>query len=83
MSPEFDLIRMIHVQKDALIPLLLPLVQQFKDALAEIAVLKAHIAGLTRPPKTPDNSSTPLSKAQKPDRSVQKALRQRRGRSPV
>lgn len=71
---------MTHGEKNALILSPLPLVQQFKDALAEIAVLKARIDELTRPPKTPDNSSTPPSKAAKPDRSVQKELRKRIGR---
>ena len=80
MSPAIDLAAMTHAEKDALILSLLPLVQQLKDALAEIAVLKARIDELTRPPKTPDNSSTPPSKAAKPDRSVQRELRRRRGR---
>ena len=70
---------MSEAEKDALILSLLPLVQQLRDALAEVALLKARVADLTRPPKTPDNSSTPPSASAKPDRSVQKGLR-RRGR---
>ena len=78
--PAINLAAMTHAEKDALILSLLPLVQQLKDALARIAVLEARIDELTRPPKTPDNSSTPPSKAPKPDRSAQKELRRRRGR---
>lgn len=74
---------MTHAEKDALILSLLPLVQQLKDALAEVAVLKARIDELSRPPKTPDNSSTPPSKAAKPDRSAQKEMCRRRGRPGV
>ena len=77
MSPAIDLAAMTEAEKDALI---LSLVRQFEEALARIAVLEARIDELTRPPKTPDNSSTPPSKAAKPDRSVQKELRRRRGR---
>jgi transposase len=83
VPPAIDLAAMTEAEKDALILSLLPLVQQLKDALAEIALLKARIEELTRPPKTPDNSSTPPSKSAKPDRSVQKELRRRRGRPGV
>lgn len=80
MSPGIDLAAMTEAEKDALILSLLPLVGQLEAALAKIAVLEARIEELTRPPKTPDNSSTPPSKSAKPDRSVQKELRRRRGR---
>ncbi len=83
MSPAIDLAAMTEAEKDALILSLLPLVQQLKDALAEIAVLKVRINELARRPKTPDNSSTPPSKAPKPDRSVQEELRRRRSRPGV
>ncbi len=83
MSPPPDLSALSHAEKDALIRSLLPLVQQLEDALARIAVLEARIDELTRPPKTPDNSSTPPSKAPKPDRSVHQELRRRRGRPGV
>ena len=71
---------MTEAEKDALILSLLPLVGQLEAALARIAGLEARIGELTRPPKTPDNSSTPPSKSAKPDRSVQQELRRRRGR---
>ena len=74
---------MTHAEKDALILSLLDLVPQLEAALARIAVLEARIDELTRPPKTPDNSSTPPSKAAKPDRSAQQELRRRRGRPGV
>ncbi len=68
---------MTDAEKDVLI---LSLLRQFNEALARISVLEARIEDLTRPAKTPDNSSTPPSKAAKPGRSVQKELRRRRGR---
>jgi transposase len=80
MRPPIDLSAMSHAEKDALILSLLPLVAQLEAALLKIAALEARIEELTRPPKTPDNSSTPPSKSPKPDRSVQKELRRRRGR---
>ena len=61
MLPALDLSCMSHAEKDALILRLLPLSGQLEAALARIAVLEAQVAALTRPPKTPDNSSTPPS----------------------
>ena len=68
MSPAIDLAAMSHAEKDALILSLLPLVGQLEAALARIAVLEARIEELTRPPRTPDNSSTPPARGHKPDR---------------
>ena len=62
MTPDIDLSMLSHVEKDALIRSLLPLVGQLAAALARIAELKARLAKLERPAKTPDNSSLPPSK---------------------
>ena len=75
MTPEIDLSRLTVAEKDALILSLLPLVGQLEAALARIAALEARnaalearLADLERPRKTPDNSSLPPSKGQKPER---------------
>ena len=80
MPPAPDLSCMSHAEKDALILRLLPLSGQLEAALARIAVLEAQVAALTRPPKTPDNSSTPPSQQPKPNRPVSKHPNRRRGR---
>lgn len=80
MSSAIDLAATTEAEKDALI---LALLGQLHEAQARIAALEARIDELTRPPKTPDNSSTPPSKSAKPDRSVQKELHRRRGRPGV
>jgi transposase len=67
VTPEIDLSKLSHAEKDALILSLLPLVGQLEAALSRIAELEARLAKLERPPKTPDNSSLPPSKGQKPD----------------
>ena len=67
MTPDIDLSTLSHAEKDALIRSLLPLVGQLEAALARIAELDARLAKLERPAKTPDNSSLPPSKGQKPD----------------
>ncbi len=67
MTPDIDLSTLSHAEKDALIRSLLPLVGQLEAALARIAELEARLAKLERPAKTPDNSSLPPSKGQKPD----------------
>ncbi len=66
MAPEIDLSTLTHAEKDALILSLLPLVAQLEAALKRIAQLEARLALLEKPPKTPDNSSLPPSKGQKP-----------------
>ena len=75
MTPEIDLSRLTVAEKDALILSLLPLVGRLEAALARIAALEARnaalearLADLQRPRKTPDNSSLPPSKGQKPER---------------
>jgi transposase len=75
VAPEIDLSTLTVAEKDALILSLLPLVRQLEAALARIATfetrnadLEARLAALERPRKTPDNSSLPPSKGQKPER---------------
>jgi transposase len=60
-----DLTRVSHAEKDALI---LALLGQLAAAHERIAVLEARLDELTRPPKTPDNSSKPPSQGQKQNR---------------
>jgi transposase len=57
-----DLTRLSHEEKDALI---LALFAQLAAAHEKIAALEARLDELTRPPKTPDNSSRPPSQGQK------------------
>jgi len=64
----FDLSSLSDAQKDDLILSLLPLVGQLEAALTRIAELEKRLAVFERPAKTPDNSSLPPSKSQKPDR---------------
>ncbi len=59
-----DLTKLSHAEKDALI---LALFAQLASAHEKIATLEARIDELTRPPKTPDNSSKPPSQGQKQD----------------
>ena len=68
MTPEIDLNKLTVAEKDALILSLLPLAEQLRAAVARIAELERRLAALERPPKTPDNSSVPPSKGQKPNR---------------
>ncbi len=68
MTPEIDLSRLTVAERDALILSLLPLVGQLDAATARIAEREARLAKLERPAKTPDNSSLPPSKGQKPER---------------
>ena len=67
MTPDIDLGKLSHAEKDALIRSLLPLVGQLQAAQARIAALEARLAKLERPAKTPDNSSLPPSTGRKPD----------------
>jgi len=60
-----DLSQLSHAEKDALI---LALWQRLEAAERRIAALEARLA---EPPKTPDNSSLPPSKGQKPNRAEQ------------
>lgn len=59
-----DLSGLSHAEKDALI---LALFAQLASAHERIAVLEARLDELTRPAKTPDNSSKPPSAGQKPN----------------
>ena len=60
-----DLGKLSHAEKDALI---LTLLGRLDEAHKLIGELRARIDELTRPDKTPDNSSVPPSKGQKPNR---------------
>jgi len=62
-----DLSKLSHAEKDALI---LALLAQLAAAHERIAALEARLDELTRPPKTPDNSSKPPSQGQKQDRAT-------------
>jgi len=68
VTPDIDLSRLSHAEKDALIRSLLLLVGHLEAALARIAELEARLAAVERPAKTPDNSSLPPSTGQKSDR---------------
>ncbi len=68
MTPDVDLRKLTVAEKDNLILSLLPLIGRLEAALARIAELEQRLAAFERPPKTPDNSSLPPSKGQKPDR---------------
>ncbi|HUB43448.1 MAG TPA: transposase [Acetobacteraceae bacterium] len=68
VAPEIDLSKLTVAEKDALILSLLPLVGQLEVALARVSELEKRLTKFERPPKTPDNSSLPPSKGQKPER---------------
>ncbi len=65
MSTDLDLSKLSHAEKDALI---LRLLARLDEAHKLIAELRGRIDDLTRPDKTPDNSSVPPSQGQKPNR---------------
>ncbi len=65
MTQGIDLSTLSHAEKDELI---LSLVGQLEAAVTRIDELEKRLAALERPAKTPDNSSVPPSKGQKPDR---------------
>ena len=65
MIPLPDLNKLSHAEKDALI---LALFSEVAAMQQQIAALEARIEELTRPPKTPENSSKPPSRGQKQDR---------------
>ena len=64
MSQPPDLTKLSSAEKDGLI---LALFAQLAAAHEKITALEARIDELTRPPKTPDNSSKPPSQGQKQD----------------
>jgi transposase len=57
-----DLSKLSHAEKDALI---LALISQLAAAQQQIAELQTRVDELSRPPKTPDNSSKPPAQGQK------------------
>jgi len=67
-----DLSKLSDADKDRLILALIAQVAAAQATIAtqarRIAALEARLDELTRPPKTPDNSSKPPSQGQKPDR---------------
>jgi transposase len=65
VTPPPDLSTLSHAEKDALIA---SLFARLAEALDRIAALEARVAELTRPPKTPGNSSKPPSQGQKTNR---------------
>jgi transposase len=71
VTPASDLSALSHAEKDALILALFDRLAAAEARSAEqaarIAALEARIAELTRPPKTPENSSKPPSQGQKPN----------------
>ena len=60
-----DPARLSAAEKDALI---LAQAEQLREAFARIAELEKRLNDLLSPPKTPNNSSLPPSKGQKPNR---------------
>jgi transposase len=68
-----DLSDLTEAQKDGLIQALLAQLAAAHETIAalqaRIAALEAQVAQLTRPPKTPDNSSKPPSQGHKQERS--------------
>lgn len=80
MAPEIDLSKLTIAEKDALILSLLPLAGQLQAALARVAELEAQLALAQKPSKTPDNSSLPPSKGQKPDQPAVSKTTPRRSR---
>jgi transposase len=75
-----DLTRLSSAEKDGLI---LALFAQLAAAHEKITALEARIDELTRPPKTPDNSSKPPSQGQKPNRPEGEARPPRKSRPGV
>ena len=76
-----DLSKLSHAEKDALILALSVQLGAAQDA--RIAALEARLEELTRPPKTPDNSSKPPSQGQKQDRVPPSDCRARKSRPGV
>jgi transposase len=82
--PPPDLSTLSHAEKDKLILALFAQLTAAHDRIAaqdaRILALEARLEELTRPPKTPDNSSKPPSQGQKQDRpsSTDRAVRKSR-----
>ena len=86
MSPPPDLSKLSPAEKDALILALIAQLAAAHERIAaqdaRIADLEARLDELTRPPKTPDNSSKPPSQGQKQDRPAPGAARPARKSRP-
>ena len=80
MTQPPDLSKLSYAEKDVLI---LALFARLNAAHERIAALEARLDELTRPPKTPDNSSKPPSQGQKPNRSDGEPRQPREGRPGV
>ena len=80
MTPLPDLSQLSDAEKDALIQ---ALHAQLAVAEARIAALEARLDELSRPPKTPDNSSKPPSQGQKGNRPTPGQRPPRKGRPGV
>jgi len=65
VNPDLDLSKLSCAEKDALIR---SLFAQLQAALVRIGELEKRLDSLQSPPKTPDNSSLPPSRGQKPNR---------------
>lgn len=82
-----DLTKLDHAEKDALIHALLAELATARQRIAAqdagIAALEARLDELTRPPKTPDNSSRPPSQGQKQNRPEVETRPPRKGRPGV
>ena len=87
MIPPADLSKLSHAEKDALILALSVQLGAAQERIAaqdaRIAALEARLEELTRPPKTPDNSSKPPSQGQKQDRLPPSDCRARKSRPGV
>jgi transposase len=87
VTAPLDLTKLSHAEKDALILALLAQLAAAHERIAaqdvRIAVLEARLDELTRPPKTPDNSSQPPSQGQKPNRPEGEARPPRKSRPGV
>jgi transposase len=85
--PPADLSKLSHAEKDALILALSVQLCAAQERIAaqdaRIAALEARLEELTRPPKTPDNSSKPPSQGQKQDRLPPSDRRARKSRPGV
>ena len=90
MSPPPDLSKLSHAEKDALIAALTVdwlggrrTDKRIAAQDARIAALEARLDELTRPPKTPDNSSKPPSQGQKQDRPAPGVIARRAKAAPA
>jgi len=87
VTPRPDLSSLSHAEKDALILALFAQLASAQQTIAaqeaRIAALEARIDELSRPPKTPDNSSKPPSQGQKENRPAPADRPPRQGRPGV